>query len=110
MSRGDVNDGTQPQNFVELLSYQENSVVSRQLIKKDVGNVTLFAFDRGEGLSEHTAPYDALVLVLDGEADVIIDGTAHRVHRGEMITMPAGRPHQIKAPQRFKMMLIMIRD
>lgn len=94
----------------ELLAYQEGSVVSRQLIKKDKGNVTLFAFDRGEGLSEHTAPFDALVLVLDGEAEVVIDGAAHRVEQGQMIVMPADHPHELRALQRFKMMLVMIRS
>lgn len=98
------------QNLKELIAYQGGSVVSRQLVKKDTGNVTLFAFDQGEGLSEHTAPYDALVLVLDGEAEVVIQGRSYRVREGEMIIMPADRPHALSAPQRFKMLLVMIRS
>ena len=94
----------------DLVDYQEGSVVSRQIIKKDVGTVTIFAFDKGEGLSEHTAPFDAIVNICEGEAEVIISGNAHRVKKDEMIIMPANEPHALKANERFKMILIMIRS
>jgi len=86
----------------DLIQYQEGAVVSRTLVKKASGSVTLFAFDRSQGLSEHTAPYDALVQVLDGEAQ--------RVKQGEMILMPADQPHELKAVTRFKMLLTMLRS
>ena len=92
-----------------LLQYQEGSIVSRVLLKNKGGTVTLFAFDLGEGLSEHTAPFDALVVVTDGEADVEIAGESFRVRQGETIILPANRPHAVKAVSRFKMLLIMIR-
>ena len=94
----------------ELVSYQESSIVSKTLIDKKTGTVTLFAFDRGQGLSEHTAPYDAIVYVLDGKAEVIISGSKHIVEKGNMIVMPANKPHALKAADSFKMMLIMIRS
>lgn len=96
-------------NTLGMVDYQAGSVVSRQIVKKKVGTVTLFAFDAGEGLSEHTAPFDALINVLDGEADITISGKVHRVKAGEFIIMPANEPHALKAPIRFKMMLTMIR-
>ena len=96
-------------NTLAMVDYQAGSVVSRQIVKKKVGTVTLFAFDAGEGLSEHTAPFDALINVLDGEADITISGQVHRVKAGEFIIMPANEPHALKAPVRFKMMLTMIR-
>jgi len=92
----------------ELVEYQAGSVVSRTLIDKEAGNVTLFAFDEGQGLSEHTAPYDALVYLLDGEADTSISGKAQRLSSGEAIIMPANEPHALKAAKRFKMALVMI--
>ena len=95
--------------LVELLQYQDSSIVSRVLMKNKGGTVTLFAFDVGEGLSEHTAPFDALVLVTDGEADVEIAGESFKVGQGETITLPANRPHAVRAATRFKMLLIMIR-
>jgi quercetin dioxygenase-like cupin family protein len=94
----------------ELVDYQAGSVVSKTLIKKKVGTITLFAFDEGEGLSEHTAPYDAFVNILDGEAEITISGKPFRLSQGEMIIMPANEPHALKAVQRFKMMLVMIRS
>ena len=94
----------------ELVNYQDGSVVSREIVKKPTGNVTIFAFDEGQGLSEHTAPFDALVHVLEGEADVSIAGKLHRLHSGEMILMPAQQPHALKALKRFKMILTMIRS
>lgn len=93
-----------------LIDYQEGAVVSRTLIDKEVGTVTLFAFDSNQGLSEHTAPYDAMVYVFDGEAEVIILGKPVRLKAGELTVMPAGKAHEVKALSRFKMMLIMIRS
>jgi quercetin dioxygenase-like cupin family protein len=92
-----------------LVNYQSGSIVSREIVKKTAGRVSLFAFDADEGLSEHTAPFDALVYILDGEAEITISGQAHHVKAGEVILMPAHQPHALKAVQRFKMMLIMIR-
>ena len=92
-----------------LVEYQEGAVVSRTLIKREVGTVTLFAFDAGQALSEHTAPFDALVHVLEGEAEVILGGTLHRVGEGHAILMPAHVSHAVKALQRFKMLLVMMR-
>ncbi len=94
----------------EIVAYQEGAVVSREILKKTTGSVTLFAFDAGQGLSEHTAPFDALVQVLDGEADIIIGGQTHRLGAGELIIMPAHQPHALQAPSRFKMVLTMIRS
>jgi quercetin dioxygenase-like cupin family protein len=94
----------------DLVDYQADAIVSREVLKKKTGSVTLFAFDAGQGLSEHTAPFDALVQVLDGEAEITIAGKRHRVRAGELILMPANRPHALKAVQRFKMMLIMVRS
>ena len=93
-----------------LVTYQEGSVVSKEIIKKPTGTVTLFAFDKGQGLSEHTAPFDALVYIIDGEAEIIISGEPHRLKEGEMIIMPGGKPHAVKAIEKFKMMLVMIRS
>jgi quercetin dioxygenase-like cupin family protein len=97
-------------NLEEMVGYQEGSVVSREIIRKPTGTVTLFAFDEGQGLSEHIAPFDALAYILDGEAEVLISGVSHRLKRGEMVIMPANQPHALKAPARFKMMLVMIRS
>ena len=96
-------------NLVNLAGYQDGAVVSRTVIDKPVGTITAFAFDAGEGLSEHTAPYDAFVQVLDGEAEVNIEGVAHNVSAGEIIIMPATKPHSLRAVNRFKMLLVMIR-
>ncbi len=95
---------------IDQVTYQPGAVVSRQIVKKDTGNVTLFAFDRNQGLSEHTAPFDALVYVMDGRAEVTIAGHPHEVQTGEFILMPAHQPHALKAVEPFKMMLIMIRS
>jgi quercetin dioxygenase-like cupin family protein len=95
--------------LLDLASYQDGAVVSRQLTKADAGNVTLFAFDVGQELSEHTAPYDALVHVLDGEAEVRIGGQPSILQEGDAILMPAGAPHALRATRRFKMLLTMIR-
>lgn len=94
---------------LDLVNYQEGAVVSREILRKPTGNITLFAFDEGQGLSEHTAPFDALVQVLEGDAEITIAGRPNRVVTGELILMPAGQPHALKAIQRFKMVLTMIR-
>jgi len=94
----------------DLVEYQEGSVVSRTIVKKNTGTVTLFAFDEGQGLSEHSAPFDALVYILDGEAEVVISGKPFNLKAGEIIIMPANDPHALKALKKFKMMLIMIRS
>ena len=95
--------------MVDLIQYQEGAVVSRELVKKPAGNVTVFAFDAGEGLSDHTAPFDALVQILDGEAEIMIAHQVHRVLTGELMLLPAGQPHALNAVHRFKMLLTMIR-
>ena len=95
--------------LLELLQYQDGSIVSRVLLKNNGGTVTLFAFDHGEGLSEHTAPFEAFVFIVDGEAEVEIAGKAYKVKEGETITLPANIPHAVKAATRFKMLLTMIR-
>ncbi|MFX1242185.1 MAG: cupin domain-containing protein [Promethearchaeota archaeon] len=97
-------------NLNSLLDYQEGSVVSRALINKDVGTVTLFSFDKGESLSEHTAPFDALVYIFNGEAEIIISKEKFILKTGQMIIMPANEPHALKAIEKFKMMLIMIKS
>jgi len=95
--------------LVSLLQYQEKSIVSRVLLKNQGGTITLFAFDKDEGLSEHTAPFDALVAVLDGEAEIEVGGKSHKVGTGEILKLPANQPHAVKAISRFKMLLMMIR-
>jgi len=104
--------GTDPEvlSAAGLVEYQSGSVVSRTLVKKPTGTVTVFAFDAGEGLSEHATPFDALVLGLDGEAQITIEGRPYAVHGGELLLLPANRPHAVRATQRFKMMLVMIRE
>ena len=100
----------QTSNLAELISYQEGSVVSRTIIDRKAGTVTLFAFDENQGLSEHTAPYDALVYLLEGEAEVVISGKPIRLKTGEITIMPANEPHALTAVTRFKMLLTMIRS
>jgi quercetin dioxygenase-like cupin family protein len=95
---------------VELVGYQEGAVVSRTLINQKTGTVTLFAFDAGQELSEHTAPYDALVQTLDGETEITISGQPYQLQAGDLIIMPAHQPHAVKALTKFKMMLTMIRS
>ena len=96
--------------LVDLVQYQKGTIVSRTLIDQETGTVTLFAFGEDQGLSEHTTPYDALVYVLDGKAEITISGKAFPLIEGEMIIMPANEPHAVKAITRFKMLLIMIRS
>lgn len=95
--------------LVEMIDYQDGSVVSKEIIKKDSGTVTLFAFDKGQGLSEHTAPFDAFVNVIDGQAEVRISAKPFIIKNGEMIIMPAGEPHSLQAKEKFKMLLILIK-
>lgn len=97
-------------NLEKLVNYQEESVVSREIINKPTGTVTLFAFDQGQGLSEHQTPYDALVYILDGEVEVTISKVSHHLKKGEIITMPAHHPHALKAVKRFKMVLTMMKS
>ena len=97
-------------NLAERVGYQKDAVVSKTIIDKKTGTVTLFAFDQGQGLSEHTAPFDAMVQVLDGEVEIRISGNPHRVKAGQMIIMPANEPHALKAVASFKMLLTMIRS
>ena len=94
----------------EMVEYQEGSVVSKTIIDKKAGTVTLFAFGAGQGLSEHTAPYDAMVYLVDGEAEITISGKPYSLKTGEMIIMPANDPHALKAVTRFKMLLVMIKS
>ncbi|HJX03706.1 MAG TPA: cupin domain-containing protein [Dehalococcoidia bacterium] len=93
-----------------LVDYQTGAVVSRMLMDKNSGTVTLFSFDAGQGLSEHTAPYDALVLILEGQADITISGKTLIARQGDMVIMPAHQPHALRAPKQFKMALVMLRS
>lgn len=100
---------TEPFDPAGAVLYAPGSIVSKTLLQSEHGTVTLFAFDQGQGLSEHTAPYDALVLVLEGTASAVVDDTTLSVTAGEMLRMPAHKPHAIHAPGRFKMLLIMVK-
>jgi quercetin dioxygenase-like cupin family protein len=102
--------GHEAQNLADMVDYQQDSVVSKTLLEKKTGTVTLFAFDKGQGLSEHTTPYDALVCVLDGAVEIKISGEPTIVRQGEMLIMPANDPHALRAVEPFKMMLVMIRS
>lgn len=97
-------------SLCELVEYQPRAVVSRTLLKKEKGSVTLFAFDGGQELSEHTVPHDALVCLLDGEAEIAVGGTPHRLKAGDVLLMPGNEPHAVRATEKFKMMLTMIRS
>jgi quercetin dioxygenase-like cupin family protein len=101
---------TEPLRLKELVAYQEGSVVSRTLVNEEAGTVTVFAFDIGQGLSEHTAPFNALVIAIEGKVDIRISGKNFHLNEGEMIVMPANKPHAIKAVTRFKMILVMVRS
>ena len=101
---------TEKINLNKLLEYQQGAVVSRVLLKKKTGNITLFAFDKGEGLSEHTAPFDAFAQITDGEAEITISGKQYLLGGGEAILLPAGQPHALKAIAAFKMLLVMIKS
>lgn len=104
------NSVAEVRNFSTLIDYQSKAVVSRILLEKKAGTVTLFAFDAGQGLSEHTAPYDAMVYLVDGEAEITISGKPLRLKASDMVIMPANEPHALKALERFKMLLIMLRS
>jgi quercetin dioxygenase-like cupin family protein len=97
-------------SYPQSIAYAEKAVVSKHIIKKETGNISLFAFDKGEGLSEHTAPFDAVVQIVDGRADVIIDGASNVLEAGETIIMPANIPHALNAVEQFKMVLTMIKS
>ena len=102
---------TQPASKLkDMVAYQVDSIVSKEIIKKETGTVTIFAFDQDQGLSEHTAPFDALVYIIDGEAEIMISGEPRRLNEGEIIIMPGGKPNAVKAIEKFKMMLVMIRS
>jgi quercetin dioxygenase-like cupin family protein len=101
---------TQAVNLNDAIDYQEKSVVSQTILKTSGGTLTLFAFDKGQGLSEHTAPFDAMVQIVDGQAEIVIGGSSHIVSAGEFIIMPANIPHALTAIERFKMLLTMIRS
>lgn len=96
-------------SYHKSIDYSNNAIVSKHVLKKDTGNISLFAFDKGEGLSEHTTPFDATVLIVDGKAEIIIDGHSHILSAGESIVMPAKVPHALQAIERFKMVLTMIK-
>ena len=98
-----------PFNLEKHVDYADGSIVSKMLIKKDIGNITLFAFDAGQGLSEHTAPFDAVVYILDGRAEIMIGEKTSTVNAGELLIMPANIPHALHAKEKFKMFLVMIR-
>ncbi len=102
--------GAQSLPLPGLVNYQDGSVVSRVILKREKGNVTIFAFDEGQGLSEHTSPFDALVQAVEGAAEVMIAGKPIAVKAGEVVLLPAGQPHAVKAGTRFKMLLTMIRS
>jgi quercetin dioxygenase-like cupin family protein len=102
--------GAQSLPLPGLVNYQDGSVVSRVILKREKGNVTIFAFDEGQGLSEHTSPFDALVQAVEGTAEVMIAGKPIAVKAGEVVLLPAGQPHAVKAGTRFKMLLTMIRS
>jgi quercetin dioxygenase-like cupin family protein len=97
-------------SLAELVQYQPGAVVSRTVLKRPSGTVTAFAFDQGEGLSEHTAAFDALVILIEGSAEITIGGVPHRLAAGQVLRLPAGKPHALKALARFKMLLVMIRE
>lgn len=96
-------------NLKQSVDYSEGGIVSKQVVKNNSGNLTLFSFDKGQGLSQHTSPFDAVVQILDGEAEVVLDGVPHLLKEGETIIMPANVPHALNAVERFKMLLTMIK-
>jgi len=110
ISKGVKMKPAQPNPIVEMIDYQTDSVVSKTIVKKETGTVTLFAFDQGQGLSEHAAPFDALVHILDGEAEIKISGKPFLLKQGDIMVMPANEPHALSAIKKFKMLLTMIRS
>lgn len=109
MAKNEFEKGT-TFTFNDSIHYNDNAIVSKHILKKDNGNVSLFAFDKGEGLSEHSTPFDALVYIVDGKADIIIDGQSHIIEANQSIVMPANIPHALKAIEAFKMVLTMIKE
>jgi len=107
MTQNNIN---QPAHLVEMVNYEKDSVVSRTIVEKNTGIVTLFAFTEGQGLSEHTVPFDALVYLFDGEAEFTVSGKSFRVKSGDLFLIPAHHPHTVKTLKNFKMMLTMIRS
>jgi quercetin dioxygenase-like cupin family protein len=105
-----MSEFTEPKALINLIDYQTGSVVSKTIVDKPSGTVTLFAFDKGQGLSEHTAPFDALVYIVDGKAEIKISGNPLQVNAGQMIVMPANKPHALRAINQFKMLLVMIKS
>ena len=105
-----MNQEAKPEVVNDLVNYQDESVVSRTLIKKETGTITLFAFSKGQALSEHTAPFDAMIYILEGKAKITIAGNPNTLESGQMIVMSANKPHALKAVEKFKMMLTMIRS
>jgi quercetin dioxygenase-like cupin family protein len=105
-----INSQPKVQWLKDLANYQDGTVVSREIIRKSTGTVTLFAFDEGQGLSEHTAPFDALVYVVDGEVEFNISGKSYHLNQGEVVILPANEPHALKALSKFKMLLVMIKS
>jgi len=99
-----------PFSPADFLGYQNDAIVSREIVRQDTGTVTVFAFAKGQGLSEHTAPFDALLYILDGSAKITVAGKNHNVKSGEMIILPAHKPHSVKAVKQFKMILVMIKN
>lgn len=97
-------------SYADSIAYAEKAIVSKHVLKKETGNISLMSFDKGEGLTEHTSPFDAVVQIVDGKADIIINGVSHILEAGETIIMPANNPHALKAIERFKMVLTMIRS
>jgi quercetin dioxygenase-like cupin family protein len=97
-------------SYADSIAYAEKAVISKHVLKKETGNISLMSFDKGEGLTEHTSPFDAVVQIVDGKADIIINGVTHILEAGETIIMPANNPHSLKAIERFKMVLTMIRS
>lgn len=97
-------------NLLDAVSYQDGAIVSREITNKNTGTVTVFAFAKGQGLSEHTAPFDALVYILDGEVEILVSGKSHFLKQGDMIIMPANKPHALTAMEKFKMLLVMIKS
>ncbi|MDD1750299.1 MAG: cupin domain-containing protein [Methanothrix sp.] len=112
LPQSDPTDDSSPkvERLADLANYQKGSIVSREIIRKSTGTVTLFAFDKDQGLSEHTAPFDALVQILDGVAEITISGKTYHLEQGEMVILPANKTHALKAQRPFKMLLVMIRS
>ncbi len=98
------------QELKDLVNYQDGAVVSREIIRRNTGTVTLFAFSKGQGLSEHTAPFDALVYIVEGEVEVLISGNTHYLNQGKFVILPANEPHALRALSNFKMLLVMVKS